>query len=313
MNYPDYLIKFASHTQVQQTWNIYLYIFNRDIFNWDGSLGSCGVSDGDLWWVFLLAQPNPQLSLEWELVRKTVSQKDISQKFLPADTQLAHTDTRAYTHTHLIHPFHSKRSPTQPGTPKHTHSLILYQFDMVLRLWWQYQLLAWLRWWRHRKDGGCHPMWVTGTWDVPWFINFYPEGEMRWQQSSSHAVYPFIGQCVYLTSSSWRSFVSSLCPPVCFSLSVFLSCLSHSLSHPLSFLFFLSWVMGGWILPFHPCGSHCIQGNNVRPINRVSWTCTQFTLTVGLICARVQVHVHKSHWQLLQMRQYCRYWLALSA
>lgn len=181
----------------------------------------------------------PQLSLEWELVRKTVRRTFLKNSCL--QTHNWHTQTHTHTHTHLIHPFHSKRSPTQPGTPKHTHSLILYQFDLVLRLWWQYQLLAWLRWWRHRKAGGCHPMWVTGTWDIHLFINFHPQGEMRWQQSSSHAVYPFIGQCVYLTSSSWHSFVSSLCPPVCFSLSVFLSCLSHSLSHPLSFFFFPEW------------------------------------------------------------------------
>lgn len=151
-----------------------------------------------------------------------------------------HRHTRIHTHTLFILSTARGHLPNQVHPSIHTRS---YCISLIWCLDWQYQLLAWLRWWRHRKDGGCHPMWVTGTWDVHLFINFHPEEEMRWQ-SSSHAVYPFIGQCVYFTSSSWCSFVSSLCPPVCFSLSVFLSCLSHRLSHPLSFLFFFPewWV-----------------------------------------------------------------------
>lgn len=60
---------------------------------------------------------------------------------------------------------------------------------------------------------------------------------------------------------------ASLFQPFClFVLSVPLS--------PISFFFFFSFpatsrMLGGWISSFHPRGSHCIQENNVRPINRV--------------------------------------------
>lgn len=92
-------------------------------------------------------------------------------------------------------------------------------------------------------------MWVQTGWGLSSNMS---ERKLRWgriggvgggwlggQLSSSRAVYPSIGLCVYLTSS-WWSFVSSLCLQACFNLSAILPCLSLG---PL-FFFYLN---DGWI------------------------------------------------------------------
>lgn len=198
------------------------------------------ISDGCVCWPSLIRR----LSLEWELVSETVSQKDISQKGLLADTQLVlHT----HTHAQLIYPFPARgHLPNQVHPSIHARSYkAVYQFDMVLRLWWQFLLLGWLRWWRHRQDGGCHLMWVTGSWDIDLFINFHPGG--RWGDSRVHCV-QFIppSACVFISPSLPDDHLS---PPYARqSVSTFLSFCPVCPTAFLSFFYLPEW----WVDEFHP-------------------------------------------------------------
>lgn len=174
-------------------------------------------SNTDLWWGCLLAQTNLQAFLRMGACQRD-SQKDISQESLPVKVQ-----TCRWTDMHTPYLFFAQQQVTYSSRYTQAYTFTqktVYQFDMVLRLLWQYQLLVWLRWCRPRQDGCCHLIWVRGSWD----------GEGG-QLSSSHAVYPSTGLCVYLTSSRWL-FVSSLCLSICFKLSAILPCLSLGLLPP---------------------------------------------------------------------------------
>lgn len=149
---------------------------------------------------------------------------------------------------------------------------------MALRVWWQYQVLVWLRWRRQRQDGGCHQLWVTGSWGGE------GGGSDSWvhgMQSIPLSVYVFVSPSPSLTVSLSICLFSHACQSVSTSLSSLsrpsISVpLSLSLSNTYIYIFFyrvsLSLsirMMAGWILPFLPRVRHCIKKNNGRPINRV--------------------------------------------
>ena len=205
----------------------------------------CNQWRSTVWRVCLLVQPNPQAFLrmgDCQSVRNPFLKKSRLQTS-------NWSYTRTHTYTSLIYPFHSTRSSTQPGTPKHTRSLIQSsvpvwygaQTVMTVSASCVIEVMEAQTGWRLSSD-------VSDRELTHRFIYlFSSRGEMRWQQSSLRAFYPSIGLCVYLTFSSWRSFVSSLCPLVCFNLSVFLSCLPNSFS--LSFFFYYpKW----YVDEFHP-------------------------------------------------------------
>lgn len=130
---------------------------------WDGSNCSCDrameICDGAVCWPSLIHR----LSSEWELVTETVSPKDISQEGLPVKVQ-----TCCWADTHTPYLFFAQQQVTYPSMYTQAYTLTqktVYQFDVVLRLWWQYQLFVWLRWCGPRQDGGCHLIWVRGSWD----------------------------------------------------------------------------------------------------------------------------------------------------
>lgn len=205
-----------------------------------------------------------RLSLEWELVRKTVSQKDISQKCLPADTQLAHTDR--HTHTFIL-------STVRGHLPNQLHPSIHTRSYCTSLIWCSDSddSISFLRDW---GDGGTDRMgvvfqceWQEAETEI-YLLIFIQRG--RWGDSRVHRV-QFIppSACVFISPPLPDDHLSP--PHARQSVSTFLSfCLAcPTVFLALFFFFLLSWVMGGWISPFHPCGSHCIQENNVRPINRV--------------------------------------------
>lgn len=144
---------------------------------------------------------------------------------------------------------------------------------MALRVWWQYQVLVWLRWRRQRQDGGCHQLWVTGSWGGEGGEGGGGEVTAEFMACS---LYPSVCLCVCLTfslsvSPSIYLFLmpASLFQPFCLLCPV---CPSLSLSLSFKYIYFFSLsprMMGGWILPSLPCVRHCIKKNNRRPINRV--------------------------------------------
>lgn len=99
---------------------------------------------------------------------------------------------------------------------------------MALRVWWQYQVLVWLRWRRQRQDGGCHQLWVTGSWGGE------GGGSDSWvhgMQSIPLSVYVFVSPSPSLTVSLSICLFSHACQSVSTSLS---SLSRPSISVPLS-------------------------------------------------------------------------------
>lgn len=64
-----------------------------------------------------------------------------------------------YTHPHTLHILTIRK---QMYTTICTHA---WQSDRALSVWWQYRILAWLRWRRQRQEWNCQQLGVTGSWD----------------------------------------------------------------------------------------------------------------------------------------------------
>lgn len=156
---------------------------------WDRNPKFDDVSNGDLQRVYLLAWSNP-----WAFLRMGACQVNRqSERLFSRRLACQIADTRAHTLTHILSAARG-HIPNQVHTRIYTH-IAVYWFDMAHRLWWQYQVLVWLRWWRQRQDGGCHLLWVTGR-RGKWGGGGVREVE--WQLSSWHAVYPSVELCFCL-------------------------------------------------------------------------------------------------------------------
>lgn len=68
----------------------------------------------------------------------------------------------ACQNTRHIHTLHILTIRKQMYTTICTHA---WQSDRALSVWWQYRILAWLRWRRQRQEWNCQQLGVTGSWD----------------------------------------------------------------------------------------------------------------------------------------------------
>lgn len=206
---------------------------------WDRSPNFDDVSNGDLQRVYLLAWSNP-----WAFLRMGACQVNRQSEILFSRRlacQIA--DTRTHTDTHILCAARG-HIPNQVHTRIYTH-IAVYWFDMVHRLWWQYQVLVWLRWWRQRQDGGCHLLWVTGSrggWGGSGEVREWGDSWVHGMQSIPLSGYVFVSRKPPPTPM-YDSIICLLCLPVFSNFSVFFLLsvhLSLPLSPPLYPLFFIS-------------------------------------------------------------------------
>lgn len=193
-------------------------------------------SNGDLWWGCLLAQPNPQAFLRMGACqRDSQSERHFSRRLA---CQSADTLLGRHAHTLFILRAAAGHLPIHVHPGIHTHT------ENSVPVWCGAQTMM-------TVSALCviEVMWAQTGWGLSSNMS---ERKLRWgriggwlggQLSSSRAVYPSIGSCVYLTSS-WWSFVSSLCLLVCFNLSAILTRLSLGLL----FFFLPEW----WVDKFCP-------------------------------------------------------------